>query len=374
MKASPPRPLPSKATMTRRAPRTALAAFLPIFLPCAAGAEPATRPVPVTVVTTLTTGSGQIRQFAFDGDPGTSFVSAENPTADDHFTLVFDRPVSLKSVAVLTGHHDGRDPLDAGALEVSADGKAFARLAGFDGGAARATPGGKEVQAVRVTGFAGAGRTRPLAIREFTVESDPPVPVFAYPVEFTVDVSDAPGMRGWAEEVARLCERWYPRLNEELKSDGYRPARRITMTLSRRYRGVAEADPGAGRILGSVRFFQAHPEDVGAMIHETTHVVQNYRGRNNPGWLVEGLDDYVRYYLFEPGRNRPVDPARARHDAGYGVSAAFLAYVINTYEKNLVSKLNTLMREGHYTDEVFRELTGKALPELDREWRDSLRR
>lgn len=356
----------------RRSHWPALAALLPWLYPIAAGAEPATGPVAATVVTTLATRSDQIRQFAFDGDPNTSFVSAEVPTAADHVTLVFDRPVSLKSVSVVSGLSDGRDALDAGALEASADGKTFTELARFVGGTARASPGGKEVLAVRVA--PGAGRTRPLAVREFTIESDPPVSPFAYPVEIAVDVSEAPGMRGWAEEVARLCERWYPRLNEELKSDGYKPARRITITLSRHYKGVAEAYAGAGRILGSADFFREHPEDVGAMIHETTHVVQNYPGRGHPIWLAEGLDDYVRYYLFEPGRNRHVDPDRARHDAGYGVTAAFLAYVTDTYDRKLVSRLNTVMREGRYKDDVFRELTGKSLGELDKEWRASLRR
>jgi len=51
------------------------------------------------------------------------------------------------------------------------------------------------------------------------------------------------------------------------------------------------------RITGSVQFFKAHPDDLGAMIHETVHVVQHYqRRRNNPSWLVEGVADYVRFF------------------------------------------------------------------------------
>ena len=110
------------------------------------------------------------------------------------------------------------DTLDAGVLEFSADGKTFSEPAKFADGEARAEAKGKEVLAVRVR--PAAGQSHPLAVREFAVDSDPPVATFAYPVEFVVDVSDAPEMKGWAEEVARLCERWYPRLNEELKSDG----------------------------------------------------------------------------------------------------------------------------------------------------------
>jgi hypothetical protein len=30
-------------------------------------------------------------------------------------------------------------------------------------------------------------------------------------------------LKEWAEKVARECERWYPMINDELLSDGYKP-------------------------------------------------------------------------------------------------------------------------------------------------------
>ena len=45
-------------------------------------------------------------------------------------------------------------------------------------------------------------------------------------------------------------------------------------------------------ITGSVKYFRAHPDDFGAMVHETVHCVQSYGDRSNPGWLVEGIADY----------------------------------------------------------------------------------
>src|SRR5205085_4085503 len=122
----------------------------------------------------------------------------------------------------------------------------------------------------------------PLAIREFTITSDPPVATFKYPVEFVVNVDDAPEMREWAEKAARVCERQYGMICEELKSDSFKPLTVITMTLRNDYSGVAAA--GGGRITGSVRYFKAHPDDVGAMVHETVHTVQRYRrgGGRNP--------------------------------------------------------------------------------------------
>ena len=95
-------------------------------------------PVAASIETTLSTASRQIRQFAFDGDAATYFCSAQNPGTADDFTLVFDEPVEVKSIAVVTGRPDGGDALDAGKLETSIDGKTFQDRANFSGGMAHA--------------------------------------------------------------------------------------------------------------------------------------------------------------------------------------------------------------------------------------------
>ena len=49
-------------------------------------------------------------------------------------------------------------------------------------------------------------------------------------------------------------------------------------------------------------------EAIGSVVHELVHVVQEYgRARRenpeatrSPGWLVEGLADYIRWFLYEP--------------------------------------------------------------------------
>src|SRR5439155_1070262 len=78
------------------------------------------------------------------------FASAQSPPGADHFTLTFDSQVAVKSVVVTTGKPDGSDKLDAGALEASADGRAFEPLAKFTDGTARAEPNGRKLRAVRV--------------------------------------------------------------------------------------------------------------------------------------------------------------------------------------------------------------------------------
>jgi hypothetical protein len=207
-------------------------------------------------------------------------------------------------------------------------------------------------------------------VREITVEAEPAVTVFKYPVEFVVDASDAPEMKEWVEKAARICERQYAMINEELKSDGFTPPRRVRIVLRKNYRGVAATS--RGRITASVRWFTEHPDDFGAMVHETVHVVQSYRLPGNPGWLVEGIADYIRFFKYEPGKigRLPVD--RARYDGSYRVTAAFLAYLTDKYDKHLVGKLNKMMREGEYKEEAFKALTGKTVQELDKEWRETL--
>jgi hypothetical protein len=327
-----------------------------------ARAEP---PLAATIETTLSTASDQIRQLAFDGDQDTFFASGANVGPADHFTLAFDKPAAVKSIRIVTGRPDGDDALDAGTLQVSSDGKAFEDLAKFSSGAASAELNGKPLRAVRIVPAEELKHS--LAIREIEIESQPAVSVFRYPVEFVVDASDAPEMKPWADEAARICERAYPMINEELKSDGFKPPRLVRMTLKPDYRGVAAAS--GDRIVGSVRFFKEHPDDFGAMVHETAHVVQHYRGGKNPGWLVEGVADYVRFFKFEPGNLGRIDPKTARYDGSYRVTAAFLAYLVEKYDKQIVLKLNQRMRDGQYEEKVFQELTGKSLQELDAEWR-----
>jgi hypothetical protein len=254
-------------------------------------------------------------------------------------------------------------------LEISETGKKFEPAAKFTEGSVWQKLDRGLVKAVRIQ--PSEDLKHPLAIREIMIESDPPVAVFKYPVEFFVDVTDAPEMKDWAEKAAEVCERQYPMICEELKSDGYVPPHSVLMALKNDYKGVAATS--GSRIVGSVKYFKAHPNDVGAMVHETVHVVQRYRGGGNPGWLVEGIADYIRFFKYEPGKLHKLDPGNARYDGSYRVSAAFLDYLTNKYDPQIVRKLNQIMRQGKYKDEVFKEMTNKTLPELDQEWQATLR-
>jgi len=348
--------------------------FLLLLAPVAAmgrsGDKPEPPAVAVTIETSLTTDSTHIRQFAFDGDSGTFFASAQNAGSSDHFTFVFESPVAVESIAIATGRPDGSDRLTAATIEVSTDGKAFDPPRPLADGGTLSDPIGPKLKAVRFR--PGADLKHTLVLREVTIMSSPQVAVFQYPVEFVVDVSDAPDMKEWAGKTARICERAYPMINQELKSDGFKPASLIKISLKNSYRGVAAA--GGGNITGSVKYFKDHPRDAGAMVHETVHIVQRYRSRGNPSWLVEGVADYVRFFKFEPGNLGPINPERAHYNQSYRVSAAFLAYLVEKYDPKIVLKLNQSMREGTYKANLFQQLTGKNVDDLGKEWRATLRK
>jgi hypothetical protein len=328
----------------------------------------APKPIAAAAKSSLKSAQGKIRQFAFDKDPESYFASSEKPGKDDNFTLQFDEPVALKSIKVLTGTPKGENKLTSGELQVSKDGKQFTTVGKFSEGTAKADYQG-EAKLIRILpGESGV----PLVIRDIEIESAKPVARFAYPVEFVVDIADAPELKEWIEKVVEVCEKQYPMINEQLKSDGFKPATVINLAMKNSYTGVAQAS--RNNILGSVKFFKERPDDIGAFVHETAHVVQSYRTRNAPSWLVEGIADYVRFYKYEPGKAGKVRPETARYNASYRTSAAFLNYVAEKYDKDLILKLNKSLREGEYKEEIFQTLTKKPLKELDEEWRESLKK
>ncbi|WP_337175664.1 basic secretory protein-like protein [Paludisphaera sp.] len=337
-----------------------LALMLPLIV--AAPGPDAGRPVAVVVESTLPTSGGEIRQQAFDGDPDSAYESARPPREGDAVTLAFDAPVLVRSVEVRASG------LDGGTLEGAEDGATFAPLAEFREGVAKAEPG-KTLKAVRVVPAKDA--TEPIAIREFLVESDPGLRRFEFPVEFVVDEVDDPALKDWADRAARECERAYDLIAHALRSDGYRPAKVVRMSLKD---GIdVPAYASGDRVTGSTKWFRDHPDDVGAMVHEAAHVVQRYRSRRNPGWLVEGVADYVRFVLYEPENIGGINADRARYDQSYRVTARFLGYIVEKHDPDFVLKLNRAMREGKYSDDIFKESTGKTMEELGAEWKESLK-
>ena len=199
--------------------------------------------------------------------------------------------------------------------------------------------------------------------------------------QIVIDTTETPDLTEWAhEELTPVVQKWYPRLVAMLPSEGYEAPTKVSITFSANMRGVAAT--GGSRVRCAATWFrtQLNGEAKGAIVHELVHVVQNYgRGRRTnpnatrtPGWLVEGMADYIRWFLYEPHTHGAEITARnigrARYDASYRVSGNFVNWVANTHDKDILRKLNAAAREGRYTEQLWKDATGKTVQELADAW------
>jgi len=198
----------------------------------------------------------------------------------------------------------------------------------------------------------------------------------------TIDLSAAPDLKPWAEaKLLPVCEQWYPRIAKMLPSDGFAPPAHVVVRFRDDLPKGVPAWTQGDVISCNTRWFRGEldREAVGAVVHEMTHVVQHYgHARHghaqNPGWLVEGVADYVRWFQYEPQTHGADvrNAADAKYDASYRVTAAFLDWVTRTREPKIVPELNAVMRQGTYDEGVWKKLTGKSAAELGEEWKRSI--
>jgi len=323
---------------------------------------------PVAAECSIPTSGDHVPDCAYDGKADTYFLSAQAPKTGDTFTLMLAEPAAIKRIEARTGDADGKNVLGGAVLETSADGKDFGKVAAFASGAAKAALTGKPVKTIRIRFTADAAG--PVAIREFVLDAQPPIPAIKYPLEVRLDISEVPDSKDWCEKAAKAVERWYPTFCDYLASDGFTPSKVINIKFKNDDKGIAAT--GGGNITCHMGWFKAHPDDIGAVVHESIHVIQAYHGRSNPGWLVEGIDDYLRWWIYEHPPKGRLNPNRIKYTDSYQVTGAFLAWAVKAYDKDLVRKLNAACRKGEYKDELFKTYTGKDLDGLFEEFKKSL--
>lgn len=213
-----------------------------------------------------------------------------------------------------------------------------------------------------------------LALRLFQA-AQPPASGDAAPagtkVEVTVDYSETPELREWAEAAGDLTREWYPTLTKLLKSEDFTPPTHVWITLKKDMKGVAGTS--RDRIAIAADWVRKHPEDTGMVIHELTHVVQSYPP-SRAGWLVEGIADYIRFFHYEPETKVVIrKPETSSYRDGYRTTAKFLAWIESKHDRQIVKELNAALRKKTYTAELFETRTGRSLDDLWREFIESLR-
>ena len=157
-----------------------------------------------------------------------------------------------------------------------------------------------------------------------------------------------PDLKEWAEtKLKPAVDQWYPVWVDCLASDGFTAPKKFKITI-KPMRGVAatsETDIVVSEewIKGQIGKPEWN-EAIGSVIHELVHVVQQYGGRRNPGWMVEGVADYFRWFHYEPVAHRPklsaTRAARAKYSDSYQTTAGFLEYVARTHDHEFVVKMN----------------------------------
>jgi hypothetical protein len=210
-----------------------------------------------------------------------------------------------------------------------------------------------------------------------------------------VDVSDAPNAQPYAGPVKALFENWYPKINDVLFGKGAPlPFKEVRAIFKR----TLEIDTGSGPqevpayakgniIFVNFAYLGRMSDDYRAMlIHELTHVSQNYTGlsKSPARWLGEGIADYVRHKYFEKDlmpklvwdsdgtlKDSDLDKAgleKRGYLIGYTIAAPFLYWLELQKNREIVRSLSQDIRDSRYSTDVFQERCGASLDALWQEF------
>lgn len=207
-------------------------------------------------------------------------------------------------------------------------------------------------------------------------------------VTITLDSTASPDLLPWFKETAiPAMDTWYPKIVKLISIPGKTPPAPKAFRIELREGQIIPGRDGipgfasGDLIVVSSKFMrdQMKGESLGCLIHEMVHIVQFGAGqrahRSVPVWFYEGATDYIRWFLFEPEKNGAVirDPDRVNHNDSYRTTANFMDWVIKNHAKDLMAKAHIAIHEG-YSDDLWEKWTGKPVAELDKEWKDALRK
>lgn len=140
----------------------------------------------------------------------------------------------------------------------------------------------------------------------------------------------------------------------------------IRVKIDTAYTGVAYAHNG--EVTVSSNWMQKRPEDLDLMTHEIMHIIQSYPRGAGPGWLTEGIADYVRhvYGVDNVGAKwaLPDYNSNQSYTDSYRVTARFLVWITERFDEKLVVNLDSNLRNKTYTSKSWKQYTGKTLDEL----------
>lgn len=167
----------------------------------------------------------------------------------------------------------------------------------------------------------------------------------------------------------RMIDAFFKVYPAEVQRFNKQTLKQVTFWIDPGYKAVAETGGGVARY--NPVWMKTHPEDIDVVTHEVMHIVQDYKG-NGPGWLTEGIADYVRYVYgvnnVKGDWKLPEYRSTQSYTNAYRVTARFLVWVEKNKDKKIVDKMDSAMRDGSYTPELWVKATGKTLDELWQEY------
>lgn len=164
----------------------------------------------------------------------------------------------------------------------------------------------------------------------------------------------------------RLIDAFFTVYPKEAARFNPQTLKKVIFIVDPGYEGVAAT--GGGRTSFNPKWFHAHPGDIDVVTHEVMHIVQNYPGGAGPGWITEGIADYVRYAFgvdnTGAGWTMPDYKEGQSYTNSYRITARFFVWLEQHVNKSIVDKIDAAMRSNTYTPELWKQITGKDLDEL----------
>ncbi len=176
------------------------------------------------------------------------------------------------------------------------------------------------------------------------------------------------------DRALALCREKLPLLMQHLDAPGWVPPKRAAIRFDASLDIPACASSEGVRL--GVKWFRAHPGDIGAAVHELVHVLQAYPEPKRtapgaavrhakPGWLVEGIADYLRWVVCcpEPGA-LPEHFAKRSYRESYRTAAVFLDWIAKRSGPQVLRDWNDALRRGVFHEGLIETATGQALDPL----------
>lgn len=178
-----------------------------------------------------------------------------------------------------------------------------------------------------------------------------------------IDTTAYPSAAAWAKDAEVVFNKWWPIVTTLLATEEFKSPREVRLVFRPNQQAPAWANGSEISVSGD--WITAHPDDLGMIVHELTHLVQRYpRNKVDTGWLVEGIADYVRWWRYEPEAPRPrIDPAKNKYTDAYRTTASWLAWTSRKYNMGLVPALDRDLKKGDDPAPTFQKLTGKKYQE-----------